>query len=332
MFRRLIFELEKRGHTVLVTAREKINAVELYREEGLEPYVVGKYSTTLVGKLVESSRRIRAMAKLVTDKLGTLDAVISNTGVEATRVGFGLGAKVHTFHDHPEAVHQLLLALPLSNYVYAPWVIYAGIYKKYVPSSTRIVFYHGFLHVAWMPYVQVDEHVIGKCGLDPSRPVVVFRESETGAAYLFGKQDITVDAVKVLAEEMPFVQFVARPRYNYENLTKAFRGYVNVTIFRKPVDMQSLLAKASLLIGGGATMSLEASYWGTPVVQCRPVSSPIATWLEQQQLAVPAKTLDEAVEKGKILFGKRNVEHARKVHDCLEFPLEKLIQYVETEE
>jgi hypothetical protein len=329
MFKCLIEELQKRGHEVLLTARKKVQAVDLYRYVGLTPHVVGEYATTLEGKLIASAERIAEMALLVLRELGGLDAVVSNTGVEATRVGFGLGAQVHTFHDHPEAIHQMLLTIPLSTYVYVPWIIDRAIYVKYGLSAEQIVSYKGFLTAAWMPHVEVQKNVVESLGLDPHRPVVVFRESEVGAAYLFGRKDITLPAVKQLAQRHPDWQFAGRPRYEAEPIIEYFRDCPNVQIYTEPIPLQSLWAETDLLIGGGATMCLEATWFGTPTVSCRPITSPITDYLKSVGLAWDAKTVEDVVRLSEEKIGKRNQTLARRIYGKMEFPLKQLISNIE---
>jgi hypothetical protein len=329
MFKKLTEELVNRGHKVLLTTRDKVHLPELFSYLGLKPHVVGRYATTLEGKLVASSERVAKMARLVLKEFGGLDAVVSNTGVEACRVGFGLGAQVHTFHDHPEALHQTLLTIPLSTYVYVPWIIDRAIYVKYCLSAEQIVSYRGFLATAWMPYVKRDEHVLDKLSLDPDRSIVVFRESEIGAAYLFGKQDITLPAVKKLAQKHSEWQFVGRPRYETKPIIKYFKNHPNVKVYKEPIPLQSLWAETDLLIGGGATMCLEATWFGTPTISCRPIKSPITDYLKSIGLAWDAKTVGDVVRLSEEKIGKRNEALAREVYDEMEFPLEKLISNIE---
>jgi len=329
MFKELFERLVERGHKVLLIARDKVQAVDLYREEGLDPIIVGQYAKTLEGKLIESSKRIYKMTDVILRELKGLDAIVSNTGVEASRVGFGLGASVHTFHDHPEAIHQMLLTIPISTYVYYPWVIPEDLYLKLGLSIENLVPYKGFLSMAWMPKIKVDEEIITKLGLVLDRKLVVFRESELGAAYLFGRGEITLQAVKELAMKEKRTQFVARPRYSSSILESYFKGIENVTIFRSPIDLQSLLAKASLLIGGGATMCLESTYFGTPTILTRQITAPITDYLNKVGLATKAHSVDEVISLSKKVIRKRNEKLAKKIYGEMEFPLDRLIANIE---
>ena len=329
MFKELAEKLKERDHEVIITARDKVQALDLYRYMGLEFFIVGKYAKTLEEKLLASAERIYNMAKIIKRELKGLDAIISNTGVEASRVGFGLGAQTHTFHDHPEAIHQLLLTLPISTYIYYPWTIPKSFYKKHGIKDSALVPYKGFLTASWMSKIKVDNNIIEKLGLDPDRRIIVFRESEMGAAYLFGKNAITLQAVKKLAETRKNIQFVARPRYHSAILEGYFKGLKNVTIFKHPIDLQSLLAKADMLIGGGATMNLEATYYGTPTIMCRQITSPITDYLAETGLAVQANSVVDIIKLTRSNMNKRKEKLAREIHDNMEFPLDTIIEKIE---
>lgn len=337
MFKRLISSLKDRGHEIILTARSIVEANKLQEYIGLKPHVFGEYSGTLEGKLIASSKRIYEMAKLIQNTKGKLDGVVSNTGIEACRVGFGLNTRVHTFHDHPnkEAMAQMKLTIPLSTYVYAPWVIPISNYTQFGLKDWQIIGYKGFLAMAWMPFEKINPDILKDLKLDEDRPVIVFRHSEMKAAYLFGKQDITIEAVKMLAKQRPDIQFVSRPRYSIDEMQPQFPTelYPNVIILQDPIDMRSLLAKSIAHIGGGATMCLESAYLGIPTITCRPIMSPITDWLERQGLAEKAYTSDDIIYiLNKYISGKNNTnyqEKAKKVFVDLEFPLDRLIYNME---
>jgi predicted glycosyltransferase len=337
MFKRLISKLKERGHEVILTARSIVEANKLQEYIGLKPHVFGEYSGTLEGKLIASSQRIYEMAKLVQKTNGKLDGVVSNTGIEACRLGFGLNTQVHTFHDHPnkEAMAQMKLTIPISTYVYAPWVIPKNNYTQFGLEDWQIVSYKGFLSTAWMPYETLDSKIVIDLKLDEDRPIIVFRHSEMKAAYLFGKHDITIEAVKMLAQQRPDIQFVTRPRYSIEELQLQFptEYYPNVIILPEPVDMRSLLAKSIAHIGGGATMCLESAYLGIPTITSRPIMSPITDWLETQGLAHKAYTSDDIIYIfNNYISGKNSTDYqykAKKVFGELEFPLDRLIENME---
>ncbi len=333
MFKRLINTLKMKGHNVLVTARHIPEANNLQKFINVESTIIGNYSSTLEGKLLYSAERIAELTKLVMLHFnGHIDGVVSNTGVEASRVGFGFNCKVHTFHDHPnkEAEAQMKLTIPLSTYVYAPVIIPKSEYLKYGLKKWQIISYNGFLSMAWMPYEKLNNNILDELHLDKNKKIIVFRESETKSAYICS--DITLPAIKKLSKMMPDVQFISRPRYSWEELTNYFKECSNVTIFKSPIDMRSLFTKSTCHIGGGATMCLESAYLGIPTITSRQISSPITDFLESSGLAVKVGCVDELIETLKLIYdndSKCYKEQSHKIFSNMEFPLDILIDNME---
>lgn len=333
MFRQLIERLQERGHQVVLTARRIREANRLQWFLGLNPLIIGRYAGTLQEKLLTSALRVHDMTRAVLKRMDGLDGVISNTGVEACRVGFGLKASVHTFHDHPqvEATAQMKLTIPICTYVYAPWVIPKSEYTRYGLPEEQVVHYKGFLNMAWMPNFKPDEDILRQLNLDLDRPVIVFRESEMKAAYLFGKHDITIPAIQQLAKKLPDWQFVTRPRYSAPMLRAYFpkKEYRNVTILPDPIDMRSLLAKATMFIGGGATMCLEAAYLGIPTITCRPIKAPITDFLINEGMAYEAHSVEDVVATFNSEVNHDLILEAKRIFGEMEFPLDTLIANLE---
>jgi len=281
-------------------------------------------------KLECSAFRLESMIDYVRAKMGGIvDVVVSNVGPEATRLGYGLGAKVCTWNDMPEAEALTRLTTPLSTWIFTPWIIPPQEFIRYGVPDERIFRYHALYPMAYLPEIEVEQNIMGRLGIHDFYDVIVFSESETRASYLIGKQDIVVEAVKVLAEEMPEAIFLARPRYSAEELRRNFYDQPNVHIFSEPIDMQSLVAKADLLIGGGATLNIEAAYYGTPVIACRPITCRYEQFLLDRWLAVKAHTVDEVVSLAYELLGKRNDDKARQVFDKMKYPLDEIIKIIE---
>ena len=323
-----------RNHRILLTTR-RFPDFDSFKEKLTKIGAIqcGDYAESLENKLLYSSQRIIEMEKIVLRELDSLDVVISNTGVEACRVGFGLGAKVHTFWDHPQAIPQAKLTLPLSDYIYYPWLITDA---RGYNSEATLEPYKGFLHLAWIKDFRVDENILKKLYLEKDKPIILFRESETKSAYLLGKQDITFLAIMKLAKKYPEIQFVTKPRYDFTYASKYFplNEYPNVFLLSGYVDLQSLIAKSSLILGGGATISLEASYFGIPTILCRPIGSTIDEFLFSSKFGLQAQSV-EGIEKLFEYFVKydfKNDYHkeiSRRVYEDMEFPFSELIKNVE---
>lgn len=328
LFGSLIYKLREKGHEVHITSRHYDKANQLQKSLGLKVNVIGRHGgVSLHGKLTAYAFRVRHLADYLTNH--DIDAVISNAGPEACRSGYGLGLKVFTWNDMPEAEAQTRLTVPLSTWVFTPWNVPKEEFTKYGISKDHVYQYPALYPMAWLPNITVDDKIIEKLGLNPQQPVIVFRESEYRAAYLLDKRLIVIPTVHALAEKHRNWQFVTRARYDTKELKSQLTGAPNIHIFDMPIDLQSLLAKADLLIGGGATMNIEAAYYGTTVIACRPIEVRYERFLIQEGLAVKARSSDHVTEIVDKLLGKRNDELARKVFGKMIYPIEDIIKVME---
>ena len=327
LFHSLIRRLEGRGHEVHITSRRYDRANQLQRNLNLDVVVLGSHGSSLYDKLTAYADRVRLLASHL--KNLKIDAVVSNAGPAACRAGYGLALKVYTWNDMPEAEAQTRLTVPLSTWIFTPWIVPKEEFTRYGIPEEGVFQYRALYPMAWLPDVEVDPMIREKLGLDPHQPVIAFRESEGRAAYLLNKERIVLRAVQKLAEEIPEAQFVTRARYDSEELRSELDGSPNVKVFEEPIDLQSLLAKADLLVGGGATMNIEAAYYGTPVIACRAIEVRYERFLLDSGLAVKAYNVEEVVRHSGELLGERNDDLARKVFGEMNYPLEEIITVME---
>jgi len=106
---------------------------------------------------------------------------------------------------------------------------------------------------------------------------------------------------------------------------------INIPRYRphKAIDTQSLLAKCTVLIGGGGTMNCEAAYYGTPVIDCRAVDTYYMQFLRRMRLTVKALTIDQIVkETEKAVRSGKNAEKTRKVFGQMKFPLKEITEII----
>jgi len=328
LFYSLIRRLQEKGHEVYITSRHYDKANELQKSLGLKASIIGRHGgASLYGKLRAYALRVERLADYLIEH--NVDAVVSNAGPEICRVGYGLGLKVFTWNDMPEAEAQTRLTVPLSTWVFTPWIIPKEEFTKYGISGGHIYQYPALYPMAWLPNIKVDDKIVQKLALSSENPIILFRESEGRAAYLLDKKSIVLSAVRTLAEKHRGWQFISRARYDAGELKSELKDLPNTYIFDEPIDMQSLLAKADFLIGGGATMNIEAAYYGTPVIACRQIEVRYERFLIQAGLAIKAHSDRHIVELAERVLGNRNDDLARRVFGRMHYPLEEIIEIME---
>lgn len=322
-FSPMIREAERRSHEVVVTTRVYREANQLQEMLGLRPLVIGRHGgSSLRGKMEAHIIRMAQLVPIVED----VDTVVCLSNPDSSRAAFGLGKPLFCFNDIPEAEAQSRLTVPLAMWLLAPNIIPKEMFLKYGSPREDIWQYDALDPIIWLKDKKVDRDIAKKMGLDDDKKIIVFRESETRAAYLKGKKEIVLDGISKLMELWPEAQFVCKPRYD-ANYVKIYLPKAHV--IEEFIDFQSLLAVADLFIGGGGTCNIEAAYYGTPTVSVRPIETCYEKWLVEKGLSVKAETVHEAVSLAERLLGKRNDELAEQTFGQMEFPVKEVVDLIE---
>jgi len=232
-FQPMIRRLHAEGHDVSLTTRDwhELNLVRKHFR--MRATSLGRHGgPTLLGKLLSSSARAHLLAGHFARHRP--DVVVGLMNSESARAAFGLQIPFVSFADIPEARASARLTLPLASKVCAPWIISRRELLQHGVSSQDVFHYRSLDPVLWLKERPVDTAYVNRLGLDPERPVIVCRETEWQSAYV--ATDIVGTVMRQLRRRHPRWQFVNIPRYAPHPF----------------FDVPSLLAKAGVLIGGGA--------------------------------------------------------------------------------
>jgi predicted glycosyltransferase len=273
LFAELHDRLNAKGCRVLMTTRTYREANELLELRKVKSSKIGRHGGFhLKDKLLESSKRVTALAGVVSDF--SPNAAISFSSPEAARVAFGLRIPHYCISDSPHAEAVCRLTIPLSNKLFTPWVIPAYAWSRYGIRSRNVVRYRALDPVVWIN-AKSNPKVLGELDLDFTKPIAVIRSSEEFAAYLSdrfaARIATTIDIVaNILDLANGELQLVVLPRYDEqgERLRKRFGTRIKVP--EHVIDSVSLLRASSVFIGGGGTMSAEAALLGVPVISHYP--------------------------------------------------------------
>lgn len=320
LFHRLGDALRKRGHEVLYVSREYRESNALQKMLRMEVEILGRHGgAERASKAFASAGRQAELLRFLLRE--SPDVVVCLSSVEASRAAYGLGIPIACFNDLPEAEHTARLTIPLATVVLAPHLIPAVAYERL--AAKRVFRYRSLDPLAWLDGRDREP----SSGAGQHGRTVVFREEESEAAYLAGLASMLPDAVNALAERHPDWRFVGVPRYSPDRLRERLRG-ANVVVLAEVVDSAALLAGADLFLGGGGTMNIEAAYFGTPTICCRPIACAYETWLIEQGLAFRPRELTVAAVTGMAeeLVGRR--VDAANLRD-MRFPTGELLDEIE---
>ena len=266
--------LELGGVKTFLTTRAYREVNELLQIRGMKATQVGRHGgQELRDKLIESSNRVSALAKIVAEQ--DIDEAISFSSPEAARVAFGLKIPHYCVSDSPHAEAVSRLTIPLSVKLFTPWVIPVAAWTRYGIKPRDLVRYRALDPVAWLPQHKANSKILESLKLDLSKPIVLVRTPEEYASYLSDRNETIASKVsdtiaKLLDVNGATSQIVILPRYDQQGERFIKRFGNRVIVPEHLVDAISLMRVSSVFLGGGGTMTAEAALLGVPVISYYP--------------------------------------------------------------
>jgi len=270
LFHSLKKEFEKQGVDVWLTSRDYEQVLPLIQILSIDAEIVGKFGGgSLRAKLQASILRSNELLKIVPREKP--DAAISGGSPESARIAYGLGFPHFCISDSPHSP-VFPLCLPLTRFLFCPWVIKFEEWGKHGIARSHVRHYKALDPVFWLKSFSPKKSVLRDLGLSEGRYVLV-RLPEVFASYLLGVENSSNSRVVNFVRELPSVF----PEHNiavmsrYLAQAKVFRSLEKkILLIDRVVDGTSLVQFASLFIGGGGTMTQEAALLGVPSISIFP--------------------------------------------------------------
>ena len=284
LFTSLAERFRELGYSILLTSRRYIQLDELletsFREWGI--IRVGEWGGgSLEGKLRASVERMRLLLDVVAGERP--DLCLSSGSPEAARIAYGLGIPHLLISDTPHSPVNRLTA-PLSKRILTPWVIPIREWVEVGASRGMITRYRALDPCFWLRGFKPDKSVLGD--LEEGR-YILFRMPETQAAYMRAGDREFIELAKKIGEILGGMRLVMLCRYvEQAELARRILGERAVIVDRL-VPGASLIAFSAVFIGGGGTMTQEASLLGVPAISIYPGELPtVLKFLERRKLLI----------------------------------------------
>jgi uncharacterized protein len=254
-FRNFYSEMESRGHSVCIVARDKDRSVELLRAFGL-PYQQISRQKSGAGLAIEMVQRTPRLMKIM--RSFRPDVMTGIMGPSIALAGVLRLPRVPSvvFYDTEFAVQTNRIVYPLAYSVCTP-----DCYQGRVPG--RHPTYAGYHELAYLHpnRFRPDPAVLSEFGVSPGEAYSIVRFVSWQAVHDRNERGLTVKQKRHLVEVL---QRRGRVLVSSEGpLPPELAGLA----IHGPVEkVHHLLAHARLVVGESATMSSEAAVLGVPAV------------------------------------------------------------------
>jgi predicted glycosyltransferase len=252
-FRNFIFEMQQKGHSFLITARDKEVTHDLLNRYAI-PYINrGKGGKGLVGKLLyilKADWFIYRQARKFKP-----DLFLSFASTYAAHAAF-LSGKPHIALDDTEhAKFELMLYTPFTKVILSPACFIGSLGEKQIriPSFVEFLYLH---RKRFTP----NQDIRFELGMKPDQKLVLLRFISWSASHDIGQKGIP-DSEKIkLVGKFRDLGYAVKISAEGALLPELEPYRLNTASHR----IHDVLAEADLFIGESGTMSTEACVLGTP--------------------------------------------------------------------
>jgi len=259
----IVEELRKRGHEVILTARDAYQVCELLELYHLSCRLVGRhYGKHRAAKIVGTCMRA---AQLVPMMVGEkIDLAVSHGSRAQMMVGFALGIPTLLILDYEY--------IAMMGFIRPDWILVPQMIpdSKELAPKREVLRYPGLKEDVYVPRLRLDPSVKDQFGLQENEIVVTVRPPAIEAHYHNPEAEVLLDAALNFLTQAPDVRVILLPRN--ESQAKTLRENWGKWITNKKimipehaVDGINLIWFSDLVVSGGGTMNREAAALGVPV-------------------------------------------------------------------
>lgn len=260
-FRPIIAELQRRGHSTIITTRHYAQTIELADQAGFVHQPIGGHAGEkgLAASLWVNWERAREQIRYLAPH--RIDLAIShNSYAQAMAAVF----KRWPFATAMDYEHQSGNHLPfrVARMVIVPEAFPANMLKKF--GARRVYKYPGVKEQIYLADFQPDPEFGRALYLDPTQILILLRPPATWAMYHQGFENQIFGQILQTLGNRADVKLVFIPRIAEQRATVAELKLPSVWIPDKALDGPNLIHLADMVISAGGTMNREAAVLGTP--------------------------------------------------------------------
>jgi len=259
----IIEELRKRGHEVILTARDAYQVCELLELNHISCRVVGRhYGKHHAAKVLGTC--IRAAQLMPRIFLRKIDLAVSHGSRAQMLCGFMLRIPTLLILDYE--------FIAMMGFVRPDWIFV----PEMIPDSNelkprrQVLRYPGLKEDVYVPRLRLDPSLRSQYGFNEEEIVVTVRPPAIEAHYHNPEADVLLEAALRFLSESSGVRVILLPRNESQavSLRKDWAQSIasrKIVIPERAVDGINLIWFSDLVISGGGTMNREAVALGIPV-------------------------------------------------------------------
>jgi len=259
----IIRELERRGHQVVLTARDAFQVCELAEEKGLQYIKIGRhYGKNPFMKVFGLLWRSAQLMPFCIRQRPSLS--LSHGSRSQSLLCKLIRVPAVEFFDYE---HARTIPLAHSRWIIIPQVLPR---EKFYTKPKYIRYYRGIKEDVYVPEFKLDLSLLAELGLRQEEMVITVRPPANEAHYYNPESDALFIEFMSRICQTPGVRAALLPRHHLQE--QAFRADYpewfkdgKTLVPPRAVDGLNLIWLSDLVVSGGGTMNREAAALGVPV-------------------------------------------------------------------
>jgi predicted glycosyltransferase len=268
-FKNTIWNLEKKGHKVMVVSRDKDVVINLLNAYKIPHTVLSKVKpgkAHLFEELIIREYKLLNIARKFNP-----DVLMGILSPNVAQVGWILRKKSIIFNDTEHAKIAQKITYPFCDVICTP-----SCYLK--DEGKKQIRYNGYHELAYLhpSYFTPNPEVVKELGVEMGKPFIILRFVSWGAHHDVGQHGIKNKVALVQEFEKYGKVFIT----SEGPLEEEFEKY---RIRVPPEKIHHLLYYATLYVGEGATMAVESSILGTPSIYISTLAGTMGNFSELEE-------------------------------------------------
>jgi uncharacterized protein len=251
-FKNFIWNMQKRGHEIKITASEKDITYQLLQAYGFDFTRIGTYGKSLFRKAINIVLLDLVMYNSI--KKFKPDLFMGFGSIRAAHVSFLLQKPCILLEDTEHSIEQILLYLPFIKKILTPECFQRNMGFKHIK-------FNGYTELSYLHphYFTPNPLVLDDLGVKKNEPYILLRFVSWSASHDIGQHGIRnkYDLVKDLEQFGRVFISSEKP------LPPELQRY---SLTLTPEKIHDVLYFAQLYMGEGGTMATEAALLGTPAI------------------------------------------------------------------
>lgn len=297
LFKNVALAMQKNGHKVLFTCRDKEFEIYLLKKYGFNYMTFGRKYTSSIGKILGLFEF--DVKEFIVGLKFKPDVLLSHGSIYAAHAAFLLG-KPHITLEDTFNFEQIRLYKPFSK------VILTSDYNHPLKSD-KVIKYAGYHELAYLHpnHFTPDVNVLKELNVHPNQKYVIVRFVSWNASHDKGHQGISFEnKIRALRVFEKYAKVFISSEKELPQELKPFQIKI------APEKIHDAIAFSSLLFGESSTMAEEAAMLGVPSIYMYNGSTIYTQHLEKEYGLVCNFSESESDQEMAIIMGEELLQSA----------------------